>query len=1002
MSRHTPGSPPSTVRVARLDLVRRLMAVETPVVWLATGPGYGKSCLLQEAAAAFSGTVLVLTTAGPALDGTALLQQIGHRLGVPQPYGGRPRALSREALGERTRRALVAAGPGVLVVDDVERLLDADGQAALGDLIAAAPTGWRFWVAGRRDPQADGTVLGFARTALTLWQEADLALTPEEIGQWVAAATGCLPTIQDTHDLQRATDGWALALDRWLQACRPASGGPLVPWAADDAGRALAPDLRQRLDGLTPAWRQVVLSLSVPTTLDADRCARLIPTVDGAAVLQRLVDHHLFVQALGNGHWRFHPLCHATLRTLACETLPAVDVRRLVDACLTDASDTAAITILAGCGYESEALTCLQSQVEPLIRQGAGGRLDDLLDGFSPTARTHPAWRLLQAVRLRQRGAFDEALTLLVRVAEAGDPVLAGMAMALRAAIGGDRAQVDEYAWAERALAALPPTAVWARAFAGNLLGCWHLMRSQLPEAESQLQAALAGFTATGDAGGRSRVLANLGGLHAMGGELAQAERAFAEAVAAAPDASPRLYLNWASVARLQGHLDTAVDCLERGRALASRLGARHDETYLLYELGRVHLAAGRLTDCDRAIAAARIGAEAAGDLTMTRRCHAVAAEAALARTDVAAARHQLLAGRLLPASPLTAETLEFAPTWAAWYLATDELAAAETLITTWIAACDDGGQQTWLAQAWHFRHLLAEKRRQVADSTATAEEARRLAAQVGLGSLRPEAPALDLRPGAGTMPHARATCLGPVSLIGASGDDLLALVPNARAHLVLALLLWKPAGLSRDDLARFVFGDRPVGGSTVATLVHRLRQATADAVAPWGFDSLVVREDRLYRLHPRLVVDGDLHRFEAAVQAAATARTDLERAAAHQQAIAAYGGRLCQDYPGLGALDGERERLHAAWQDACSWLQRWHLAQGRLAAALDLADANLALDPLALPAHRFKLETLLTFGQRGAALAHYEALQGRWRRQRLDVPPDFQAWWRKALAASG
>src|SRR4051794_33267140 len=152
--------------VKRDRLLRQLLGSDPGVVSLVAPPGYGKTTLLAQWAAAERGPVVWLTIDDQDNDPHVLMGYLGLGFDRVTPI----QTETAKALSNSSRRILASAvprlvselhrwpKPGLIVLDDVHRVTDRVALDAISTLIDHLPRGFRLAVAGRNEPR-----LPFAR-----------------------------------------------------------------------------------------------------------------------------------------------------------------------------------------------------------------------------------------------------------------------------------------------------------------------------------------------------------------------------------------------------------------------------------------------------------------------------------------------------------------------------------------------------------------------------------------------------------------------------------------------------------------------------------------------------------------------------------------------------------------------------------------------------------------------------------------------------------------------
>lgn len=221
---------------------------------------------------------------------------------------------------------------------------------------------------------------------------------------------------------------------------------------------------------------------------------------------------------------------------------------------------------------------------------------------------------------------------------------------------------------------------------------------------------------------------------------------------------------------------------------------------------------------------------------------------------------------------------------------------------------------------------------------------------------------------------------LGPADLRGADGAPVEAVLTQPkRTGVLLALALGAGAGgefIRRDTLLPLFWPDssEEKARNSLRQAVHQLRRALGeDVITGRGTEELGVDRDRLW--------------------CDALAFSDALAGGRLEEALGLYRGDLAAGLHVAGCpefaewLDGERRRLHREAIGAAGRLADTATAIGDVATAVGWARRAVALAPLEEEPARRLITLLDQAGDRGGALAEFELLTGRLRRE-LEVAP--------------
>src|SRR3954471_12921731 len=303
--------------VKRERLLRQLLDSAPGVVSLVAPPGYGKTTLLAQWAAAQRGPVAWLTIDGHDNDPLVLTGYLGASFDRVTPIHDE----TARALAGSGRRILASVvprlvselhgwkKPGLIVLDDAHRITDRVALDAISMLIDHLPPGFRLAVAGRHQPQLPFARLTVNRHLLDLGPE-QLALDSTEASALIQASGHALGE-DELRALTAQTEGWAaglylatLALDRGR-----ADFASISSFSGADAHVAayLRSEIAEVLDpdDMTFLTRSVVLERVAPAVAEA-----VTELPDAAQRLRRISQRNVLVNELSADEpsYRYHNL----------------------------------------------------------------------------------------------------------------------------------------------------------------------------------------------------------------------------------------------------------------------------------------------------------------------------------------------------------------------------------------------------------------------------------------------------------------------------------------------------------------------------------------------------------------------------------------------------------------------------------------------------------------------------------------------------------------------
>jgi LuxR family maltose regulon positive regulatory protein len=518
----------------RPDLVSRPRLLASLDVGLGAGrcsllsapAGAGKTSLLAAWLAQLDRPVAWLTLDERDQDATQVLRYLVAALQTIAPACGRgalawldaPQPPPPEVVVTGLVNDLAALpAPGVLVLDDYHLVRAPDVHAAVAFLLDHLPATMHLVIASREDPPLPLPRLR-ARHQLTEVRAADLGFNVEEAAAFLGAGMGLHLADAQVAALVERTEGWAAGLQLAGLALRDRPD-PAAFVAAFAGGHRLVADYltAEVLDRQPAPTRGFLLATGVLDRLCAPLCdALLAPAAgDSQAVLEELERANLFLVPLDDERvwYRYHHLFADALRArLARETSPeavAALHRRasgwfgrqgllpeaIHHAFAGDAAEDAATWIealmpsmFATMGIHQALAAWLAALPEPVVRA-------------RPLLCLAQAWLLIHRVELEPAAAWIDAADRALPAADDDGRSARGAVAATRAymaTVGPATAPEHAIAWAERALADLVPDDVAFRGVADLSLGQAALALGQLDRAERAFADAAAAARGAG------------------------------------------------------------------------------------------------------------------------------------------------------------------------------------------------------------------------------------------------------------------------------------------------------------------------------------------------------------------------------------------------------------------------------------------------------------------------------------------------------------------------
>jgi LuxR family maltose regulon positive regulatory protein len=480
-----------------------------------------------------------------------------------------PKALSATARGRTAEHlfllrlaSLLAARdrPVTLVVDDFHLLTEPRALNGLDFLLRNAGAGLRVAVASQADPPL---ALHRYRLAgeLTEIRADDLAFTVAEAGQ-LLARHGCQLSACSLDCLMRHTEGWAagLRLAAISLAARHDPDQVVGQLVTEDS--ALTGYLVQEvLDTQPREARTVLLKVSILEHVNAEGASELTGNGQAGQILAALAHANAFVQQIGGGWYRFHPLfaemLRRRLRLERPDRVPELH-RRAARWCERSGRLTEAVRHAAQAGdWPLAAGMVIGGLAIGEIIEPRGGR--SLADEFAamPYGRAwaEPGPYLIAAAAALSAGQPDAAAGALAAAEKTFDRLPAGQQDAARLAAAmirlaasrrtGDHAAAAEAAARAEALASRIPgdglarhQGIRARVLAAR--GTAELWSGRLDEAAGVLDSGVTAAAASGEERERVHCLGHLALTEALRGRLGRAAGLARQATAARTGDGPQ------------------------------------------------------------------------------------------------------------------------------------------------------------------------------------------------------------------------------------------------------------------------------------------------------------------------------------------------------------------------------------------------------------------------------------------------------------------------------
>ncbi len=696
ISRSVQSVPPALAAgiVARPRLARRLdEAAARRLTVLVADAGAGKSTLLASWVTAVGGAWYTVSEAD-----RDLLELAGGLLGalalrvpaLPGSVAGRlERTVGPEAAGDERSRsracaALIADALAthltrdlVLVLDDVHELRPEDpGTGLIEALCRQAPPRLHVVVSTRdRLPFSIDRLRGQGLAA-TLTGRA-LAFDGAEIAAMLEAGLGSADP-ELVRALEEVTGGWPAAVRLAMEALVDVPPGDRVATARQfvrPAGAIYDYLAQEVLGRASPGVRELLAAVAPLPRFSADLCAAM-GIEDAGATIRSLEERGLFVQPLGDGSFRLHPLIREYL--MARPGTDAAYRRGLAAAAAWFSSHGAprdALGCLLALGEAGPIARSLEAHGDELLAGGEVAVVVEAAAGLPDDVRT-PTIERLEGEARQIRGDWEGALRCFRRVAPpdaAIDPAIAWrmglihhlrseLDLALRTYAQGRSTEASELrdvallaAWTAAAhwlrsdpdaCRAKAAEALDAAVASGDdqALAAAHTIAAMVAALDGDRRANDAHYLRALDHAARSgdvlqtiRIRANRGSRLVEEGYYDEAIDELTAAIALAEVAGFAAFhalalSNRGEALRRLGRLEESITDLEAARELYQRLESRM-VSYPLGHLGDVHAERGAFAVARASFEEAIAVAEAGGDVQGLRPSLAGLAEL-LARDD--------------------------------------------------------------------------------------------------------------------------------------------------------------------------------------------------------------------------------------------------------------------------------------------------------------------------------------------------------------------------------
>jgi len=302
-------------------------AIDYPLTIVQAGTGFGKSTALAFLADSAE-QLHWYSIAEPDRDPLLFLVHLFSAFGRHQPAAA---SLALQELERHGRRALPEAltpllnaltrdlsSDAVLVLDDYHLVQDhAEIAALMRQLVNYMPPCLHVVISSRQMPAFDDLPRWRAKGQVLTITRADLAFTADEIERLFREQYGYALSPQQAQTLVEETGGWAIALQMIWQSLQSGAAPNLeavfqrLPATLEALFDYLAPEvLARQADDI----QRFLLTSSVLRQMDGAACNQLLDAAGSEVTLRRLYENGFFVDAVGEGVYRYQKLFHDFLQ----------------------------------------------------------------------------------------------------------------------------------------------------------------------------------------------------------------------------------------------------------------------------------------------------------------------------------------------------------------------------------------------------------------------------------------------------------------------------------------------------------------------------------------------------------------------------------------------------------------------------------------------------------------------------------------------------------------
>ena len=447
----------------------------------------------------------------------------------------------------------------ILVLDDYHFIHEPIVHETLNFLVDHLPDCLHLVISSRSDPLLPLPRLR-ARGEINELRDQDLRFTPQESAEFLTQVMGLNLSKDDLVALEARTEGWIAGLQLAALSMRDRSDRSKFIQALTGSNRFILDYLMEEVLQHQPVEIQdFLLQTSILNHMSVDLCQAVTGLTESGALLERLEQANLFIQALDDesSWYRYHTLFADLLRFQLKRTRPDLIVPlNLKAAAWFEANHLAfeAVDHFIAANDLTQAARLVEETGEALLNHSYANRFLDWLDRLPVEVyRARPrlpllySWGLISSNRFSQVEPHFQAVEQILRTwhPPAGTESrnmpgnISNQLLATRAIVASAEGNLEKtIQLSNQALEGLSPNEALYSALLMGLAVAYHLS-GNLPEARITFYNAYEKALQSGEAAVCLTALFNVGDIQIIQGELHKAEATFKSGLELAPSFSP-------------------------------------------------------------------------------------------------------------------------------------------------------------------------------------------------------------------------------------------------------------------------------------------------------------------------------------------------------------------------------------------------------------------------------------------------------------------------------